>query len=99
VKEVKSDIVITQGLSATSPGEELDSVHVVNFLENIRNNRKPFADALCGHKSTLWMQLGNIAQRIGHTLDIDPSNGHITGDTEAMRYWSREYEKGWEPIV
>jgi predicted dehydrogenase len=99
VKEVKSDIVITQGLNTTSPGEELDSIHVVNFLENIRNNRKPFADALCGHKSTLWMQLGNIAQRIGHTLDIDPSNGHITGDTEAMRYWSREYEKGWEPSV
>ena len=79
VKEVKSDIIITQGLNTTSPGEELDAVHVVDFLENIRNNRKPFADALTGHKSTLWMQLGNISQRVGHTINIDQTNGHISG--------------------
>jgi hypothetical protein len=82
-----------------SPGEELDAVHVVNFMENVKLNRTPFADALNGHKSTLWMQLGNISQRIGHTLNIDPSNGHIIGDTEAMKYWGRDYEKGWEPVV
>jgi predicted dehydrogenase len=99
IKEVKSDIVITQGLNTTSPGEELDALHVVNFLENIRLNRKPFADALNGHKSTLWMQLGNISQRVGHTLNIDPSNGHIIGDKEAMKLWSREYENGWEPTI
>ena len=99
VKEVKSDIIITQGLNTTSPGEELDALHVVDFLENIRNNRKPFADALNGHKSTLWMQLGNIAQRVGRTLDIDPSNGYIINDSEAMKFWTRDYEKGWEPTL
>jgi predicted dehydrogenase len=99
LKEVKSDVVISQGLNTTSPGEDLDALHVVNFLENIRNNRKPFADALNGHKSTLWVQLGNIAQRVGHTINIDPSNGHIIGDNEAMKLWTREYEKGWEPVV
>jgi len=99
VKEVKSDIIITEGLNTTSPGEALDALHVVDFLENIRNNRKPFADALSGHKSTLWMQLGNIAQRVGHTLNIDPSNGHIINDADAMKLWTREYEKGWEPVV
>jgi predicted dehydrogenase len=99
VKEVKSDIIITQGLNTTSPGEELDAVHIVDFLENIRNNRKPFADALTGHKSTLWMQLGNIAQRVGHTISIDQTNGHISNDKEAMKLWGREYEKGWEPTV
>ncbi|MGD0756423.1 MAG: Gfo/Idh/MocA family oxidoreductase [Bacteroidales bacterium] len=99
VKEVKSDIVISEGLNTTSPGEELDALHVQNFLENIRNNRKPFADALNGHKSTLWMQLGNISQRVGHTLNIDPSDGHIIDDNEAMKLWSREYENGWEPTV
>jgi len=99
VKEVKSDIIMTGGLSTTSPGEDLDALHVANFLENIRNNRKPFADALNGHKSTLWMQLGNIAQRVGHTINIDPANGHIIADNEAMKLWTRDYEKGWEPTV
>jgi predicted dehydrogenase len=99
VRDVKSDVVITQGLNTTSPGEELDALHVVNFLENVRNDRKPFADALTGHKSTLWMQLGNISQRVGHTLNIDSSTGHIIDDTEAMKFWNREYEKGWEPTL
>jgi predicted dehydrogenase len=99
VKEVNSDIIITQGLNTMSPGEELDAVHIVNFLENVKLNRTPFADALTGHKSTLWMQLGNISQRVGHTLNIDQSNGHILNDAEAMKYWGRDYEKGWEPVV
>ncbi len=99
VKEVKSDIIIKEGLNTTSPGEELDAVHVVNFLDNIRYNRKPFADALNGFKSTLWMQLGNISQRVGHTLNIDPANGHILNDNEAMKLWGRQYEKGWEPTL
>jgi predicted dehydrogenase len=99
VKDVKSDIVISEGLSTTSPGEPLDALHVANFLENIRNNRKPFADALNGYKSTLWMQLGNIAQRVGHTINIDQKNGHVLSDAAAMKLWSREYEKGWEPTV
>jgi predicted dehydrogenase len=99
VKDVKSDMVVSEGLNTATPGEELDAVHVFAFLENIRNNRKPFADALNGHKSTLWMQLGNIAQRVGHTLNIDQTNGHILGDSEAMKFWSREYEKGWEPTI
>jgi predicted dehydrogenase len=99
VKEVKSEIVISEGLNTTSPGEELDALHVRNFLENVRNKRKPFADALNGHKSTLWMQLGNIAQRVGHTLNIDPLNGHILEDKEAMKLWNRDYEKGWEPTL
>jgi predicted dehydrogenase len=99
VKEVKSEIIVTEGLNTTSPGEELDAVHVIDFLENVRNNRKPFADALNGHKSTLWMQLGNISQRVGRTLNIDTSNGHIKNDEAAMKFWSRDYEKGWEPTV
>ncbi len=99
VKDIKSEIVITEGLSTTSPGEALDAVHVADFMYNIRNNRQPFADALNGHKSTLWMQLGNIAQRVGHTINIDPLNGHIIADKEAMKLWTRVYEKGWEPVV
>jgi predicted dehydrogenase len=99
VKEVKSDLVIEGVLDTTSPGEYLDALHIKDFLENIRNNRKPLADVLNGHKSTLWMQLGNISQKVGRSLSIDPANGHIKGDKEANKLWRREYEKGWEPKV
>lgn len=51
------------------------------------------------HISTLLVQLGNIAQRTGSTLDIDPKNGHILNNKEALKYWSGTYQKGWEPTV
>ncbi len=49
------------------------------------------------HKSVLLCHLANIAQRTGTTLHCDPSNGHILHNNEAMKFWRRTYEKGWEP--
>jgi hypothetical protein len=63
------------------------------------DNKLPNADVETGHKSTLLVQLGNISYRVGRTLNIDPKNGHILGDPEALRLWSRDCEKGWEPVV
>jgi hypothetical protein len=40
--------------------------------------------------------LGNIAQGVGRSLEINPEDGHILGDKEAQKLWSRDYEKGWE---
>ena len=42
------------------------------------------------------MQLGNISQRVGRSLDIDPLNGRIQQDSIAMKLWNRDYEQGWE---
>ncbi len=77
----------------------LDGIHIANFLDSIRLSKVPNADVAIGFKSTLWVQLGNIAQRVGHTLNIDSSNGHIVGDKEAMELWGRKYQPGWEPKV
>jgi hypothetical protein len=54
------------------------------------------ADIDSGHKSTLLVQLGNIAQRTGRSLNIDANNGHILQDSDAQKLWSRSYENGWE---
>ena len=86
-------------LLGSSPNESLDGVHVANFLDSIRLSKLPNADVAIGYKSTLWMQLGNIAQRVGHTLNIDQSNGHVLGDKKAMELWGRKYQPGWEPKV
>ena len=97
-KEVKSNAVI-DGRNTASPNEGLDAVHIDNFLQSIRLSKRPNADVETGYKSTLWVQLGNIAQRMGRTLNIDQSNGHIKDDAKAMQLWGRSYEKGWEPKV
>jgi predicted dehydrogenase len=98
VKEVTSDIVM-DGRDIASPSVALDTLHIANFLDCIRYGNIPNCDVEIGYKSTLWVQLGNIAQRVGHTLNIDQTNGHILEDTEAMKLWSREYEPGWEPKI
>ena len=94
--EEKGDI---QGRNTASPSLGMDSMHVADFLDAIKNNRRPNCDVELGYKSVLSMQLGNISWRVGRDLKIDPSNGHIVGDKEAQKLWSREYEKGWEPKV
>jgi predicted dehydrogenase len=82
--------------NTVSAGENLDKMHIANFLDCIRNNRKPNADCETGHRSTLLVQQGNISWRMKQTLDLNPADGHIL-NPGAEIYWSREYEKGWEP--
>jgi hypothetical protein len=96
VKEVKSDVVI-DGRNTSSPAADLDNVHINNFLQSVRGIEKPNADVEVGHKSTTWVQLGNIAQRVGRGLSTSPETGHIIGDEGAGKLWGREYEPGWEP--
>ncbi len=95
-KEVKPKIVV-DGRNTVSPSAALDFPHIDNFLSCIRNGGTPTADVEIGHKSTTWVQLGNIAQRVGRSLDIDQDNGHVLDDAEAMKLWGREYEQGWAP--
>ena len=79
-----------------NPAEQLDALHIQNFFNAIRKSEPLHSDITSGHKSTLLVQLGNIAQRVGHSLNIDNQNGRIMYDNEAMKYWSRSYEPGWE---
>ena len=95
IKEVKQEQKI-DARNLANPSGNLDSIHVQNFFDNIYGKASLNADIHSGHRSTLLMQLGNIAQRVGHSLDINPENGRILKDKDAQKYWSRSYEKGWE---
>ena len=98
VKEVDSKTVV-DGRDTSSPNVGMDLVHIMDFVDAIKNNRRPNADVAELHKSTTLVQLGNIAWRTGQRLTIDPSNGHIMNSPEAQALWGRTYEPGWELIV
>lgn len=98
VKEVTSEYIVDP-LDFMNPSENLDEVHIRNFLDGIRKKATLNADVLSGHISSLLCLLGNIALRTENTLHIDPANGHIKNDQAAMKLWTREYQPGWEPKV
>ena len=98
IKERDSKDVI-DGRDPNSPSANLDGVHIADFIDAIKNNRRPNGDIAELHKSTTLVQLGNIAWRTGQRLTINPSNGHILNSPEAQALWGRTYEPGWEPVV
>ncbi len=96
LRHVKGDPVVTDARSLSTPSQQLDAIHLRNFFDGIRTGTKLNSEIAEGHKSTLLLQLGNIAQRTGRSLDINPENGHILKDKHANKLWTREYQKGWE---
>jgi predicted dehydrogenase len=99
IKDSKDATDSTDTTNTVSPGENLDVMHVANFLECIREGKTPTAEIEIGFRSTLLVQLGNVAWRSGQTLNIDSKNGHILNPGLMDQYWAREYEKGWEPKI
>lgn len=96
IKDVKNAIPV-DARNIASPSQALDALHIQNLFDGIKNGTPVASDILSGHQSTLLMQLGNIALRTGRNLQIDPINGHILHDADALKYWSRTYQPGWEP--
>jgi predicted dehydrogenase len=71
-----------------------DRPHQRDFLDCIRNGRRPAADIEIGHLSASLCHLGNIATRLGRTLKFDPVDEQIVGDEEAKGLLRRDYREG-----
>ncbi len=96
-RKEKSEADPTDTVSVS--GLRLDQMPIANFLDALRGVRKGTAPLEEGHKSVAMLHQGNIAWSMNRELDIDPANGHIKNDPEAMKLWRRDYERGWEPKV
>ena len=94
LKEVEEE-----GRSATTDtvgAGYLDKLHMKNFIGAIKDGEEQNSPIHEGHITNLLCHLGNYSQKLGRKMMLDTSNGHILNDKEAMQYWSREYEPGWE---
>ena len=97
-KDVKNAVIV-DARNIAGPSQALDALHIQNLFDGIKNGTPVASDILSGHQSTLLVQLGNIALRTGRSLQIDPTTGHILHDADALKYWSRTYQPGWEPKI
>lgn len=81
----------------TRGGDGMTDRHIANFLDGIRTGATLNSPIHIGQVTSMLCHLGNIAHRVGRSLDIDPQTGRILEDEDALKLWTREYEPGWEP--
>ena len=79
--------------------DSMTDAHFRNFIAGIRKGEKLNAPIEVGNVAVTMLQLSNIALQVNRELELDPTNGRIHNDSQAMKYWSRDYEKGWAPRV
>ena len=97
IKDVKSDLTFEDG-NLLNPSEALDVFHFRNWFDGIRKGVAQNSNIVDACISTQLVQYGNIAQRAGQSLDIDPVSGRIlNADAKINKLWGRKYEKDWAP--
>jgi predicted dehydrogenase len=66
-----------------------------DFLDAIRNNRKPISDIEEGYYSTNVSLLGMLSYKLGRSITWDGKKEECVGDADANKLLSREYRKPW----
>ncbi|HEY2468519.1 MAG TPA: Gfo/Idh/MocA family oxidoreductase [Terracidiphilus sp.] len=94
IREVKAG---TGTSSADLVGRDsMTDAHFANFIAGIKKGDKLNAPVSIGNVAVTMLQLSNIAWETHRVLALDTADGKILRDPEAMKHWSRTYEKGWE---
>jgi predicted dehydrogenase len=77
--------------------DSMTDAHFANFIAGIRKGEKLHSPVEVGNVAVTMLQLSNIAWEVSRELSLDPKDGQIQNDPQAMTMWGREYEKGWAP--
>jgi predicted dehydrogenase len=77
----------------------MTDVHFGNFIAAIRGQEKLNSPIPVANVTVTMLLLSNIAWFVNRKLRLAPETAHILNDSEAMKYWGRTYEKGWEVTV
>lgn len=70
--------------------------HMGNLFDCIAHGKTPISDVESQHRSATTCHLGNLAMRLGRTLNWDPQHEQFINDPEADRHLSREQRSGYE---
>ncbi|MBS1850320.1 MAG: Gfo/Idh/MocA family oxidoreductase [Acidobacteria bacterium] len=79
--------------------DAMTDAHFANFLAAIRGSEQLHAPVSISNIATTMLHLSNIAWETKSALHLNPEDGRIKDNPDAMKKWEREYEKGWEPHV
>lgn len=76
--------------------DSMTDAHFANFIAGVKKGESLNAPVSIGNVAVTMLQLSNIAWETQRVLTLDTADGKIQHDPEAMKGWSRTYEKGWE---
>jgi predicted dehydrogenase len=79
--------------------DTMTDAHFANFIGAIKGQDQLHSPIPVANVSVTMLLLSNIAWFVDRRLSIDTETGHILDDPEAMKYWGRSYEPGWEVTV
>src|SRR5271154_2266983 len=79
--------------------DSMTDLHFANFIAAVRKGEKLNAPVSIGNVAVTMLQLSNIAWEVNRELLLDPKDGKVQDDRDAMKMWGREYEKGWAPRI
>ena len=79
--------------------DSMTDAHFANFIAGIRKGEKLNAPVSIGNVAVTMLQLSNVAWEVNRELQLDNTDGKVLHDSEAMKMWGRDYEKGWAPHV
>ena len=70
-----------------------------NFFDAMRSRKTEElgAPVEAGHNACVHIHVGNVAYRLGRSLEFDPDKERFVKDREANRYLKRDYRDGFEP--
>ncbi|TWU22954.1 Alpha-N-acetylgalactosaminidase [Novipirellula galeiformis] len=82
---------------AEGTGDSHEKPHVQNFIDCIKSREKPYCDLeTVGHPASVLCHAGNIAARVGRTLQMDATTETFVNDDEANALRTRpEYREPW----
>jgi predicted dehydrogenase len=102
LKGKKTDEFRTGSATSSSDLTGRDSMtdaHFANFIAGIRTGEKLHAPIAVGNVAVTMLQLSNVAWELNRSLNLDPADGKVRNNPEAMKMWGRQYEPGWAPHI
>lgn len=86
---------VIDGVEASDKTVPMEKPHLQNFLDCVREGKRPNADIEIGHLSTRLCHLGNIAFRTGRALNFDVKSESIANDKQANQLLGRAYRESY----
>lgn len=75
---------------------DMVEAHIQNFLDCARSRKTPNTDIEEGHQTSIVCHLGNLATRLGRTMQWDAEKEKVIGDPEANKALQPDYRKPWK---